>query len=207
MKTQYSTQKKSAIFKAITFILVLILQSNFSNAQISKKCFGLILNTTTTGNGHGLIFSPGIIFNSNKSQLALEFNFQKRNGNFSGTQLTYEYAIYNGSNPRNLYCDKDIFDVFLYLNARYNSNLVLGDNQIRIEKKADPESSTDFSNLKFSTAEMYLGFGVRTKIAKHIKWVNSIGIGGYETLSGAKDIYREGSTICLTLKTGLSINL
>lgn len=97
--------------------------------------------------------------------------------------------------------------MFLYLNARYNSNLVLGDFQIRVEKKVNPECSTDFSNLKFSTAEMYLGFGVRTKITKKIKWVNSIGIGGYKTLSGAEDIYREGSTICLTLKTGLSITL
>ena len=80
----------------------------------------------------------------------------------------------------------------------------MGTSQIKVEKKIDPESSIDFNNVRLNTAEMYLGFGVRTKLVKGLNWVNSIGIGGYTTFNNIDILYREKSTICLSLKTGLS---
>ena len=207
MKTTQTNQKVNSLFiKSVIIALITIIEFTNANAQINKSNFDVTLSTTTTGNGHGLMFNPGLIFVSKNSSIALEFNFQKRKGNFAGTELTYEYSIYNGSSTSNIYCNGDVFDVFLFLIARYNTNQLLGESQIKVERKVDHEGSYDYENIKMNTAEAYIGFGVRTKIAKHIKWVNSIGFGGYTTLNNTDILYREQSTLCLTLKTGLLLS-
>ena len=204
MKTTQHNQVTSNFKVKSKLILIAVMLITSTLLSQEKPRFGLVLNTITTGNGHGLIFSPGIMVSKGNSLLSLEMNIQKRQGNITGSQLNYEYSIYNGTSPTNVYCDRDLFDVFLYVNARYNQNQLLGENQIRVEKRVEPESSVKFENIKLNTAEMYVGFGVRTKITKHLKWVNSIGIGGYTTLNNSTVLYRENSSICLSLKTGIS---
>jgi hypothetical protein len=175
------------------------------SAQLIKN-MGLIINTTTTGNGHGLTFNPGVMFSKGNVLLSSEMNFQRMRGNFTGGQLTFEYAIYNGIGKGNQFCDQDMFDVFLFVNTRYNQNQYLGQSQLKTERKIAYDSSIEFDKVRVNTVELYLGFGVRTKITNRLKWNNSIGIGGYKSLNETQELYRENSSICLTLKTGLSVD-
>jgi hypothetical protein len=196
MKTTFTILKKAVV-------ALCIMKSVVSNAQVNA---GFNLSRYSTGSGFGATYAPGINISTGKHAFDLALNVQERKMNVSGGQLTYAYTIFNGATDKDI-CAREKWELFLFLNATYNPNSILGNHQIRTENKVATETTVDFTRLRFSSMEGYVGFGANLRITDRFKWTNAIGIGGWNTLKGQRDLYREYSSMSLYLKTGFSFSI
>src|SRR5262249_22817022 len=101
----------------------------------------------------------------------------------AGGKLTYEYCLFDETSNDDIFSHSRC-ELFVFTNILYNTNAILSNGQIRMEKQVKPESVVDYTSLKFQTVESYTGFGLKIKINERLKWVNAIGIGGWVTING-----------------------
>lgn len=190
--------------KCISIVALAILLSTNVFSQNKKSGFGISASTSISGAGFGTLYTPGVYYSKNKTKIELGLNIQKRKLNTSGAQINVEYLLF--SDEKGCYNDGLMGDVelFSFATIRYNSSAYLSKGQIGREKKINPDNNMSYGNLKLSAIEGYAGFGLKVRIIDNLKWNNSIGFGGWQTLSGEKTLYREYSSVSLTLGSSLS---
>ena len=190
--------------KCISILALSILISTKMFSQNKKSGFGISTSSSISGAGFGTMYTPGIYYQFNKTKIELGLNIQKRKLNTSGAQINFEYLLFN--DEKGCYNDGLMGNIELYSFAtiRYNSSAYLSKGQVGREKKINPDNNVRYDNLKLSAIEGYAGFGVKIKLVDNLKWNNSIGFGGWQTLSGGNNLYREQSSVSLTLGSSLS---
>lgn len=191
------------------------------NSNISE--FGYTMSWSGSSSGFGAMYNPGVFISKGNCTSVLALNIQQRRMNFSGLQYTFEYSIINlmksvggwyeneHVNSSYYYNNQDQseskFDFFLFANVKYNFNAYLGMERMKIEKYIYPESDINLAKLKFSDVEGCFGFGGKINVTEQLKIKGSIGVGGYNTLSGEKKLDREYSNAGLFFKIGLIGNI
>lgn len=207
MKTKINTtvSKMQLTLKALAVAFVLLTNSGISQSQ--SLGIGVGISSTVGGCGYGTIYNPSIHVSKGPVQVELAANIQKRKFNFTGAQLSLEYSIFDGCNGVLDEYAREGFQVFLFTSANYNRGAYLGKMQLKTERRVADDSQINFESLRYNSVDMTAGFGVKVHLIKGLKWVNSVGFSGWQTLKGEKATYREYSSFCLKLKSGLTYDL
>lgn len=206
MKNQKVTigQKAQQTIKGMYIVALSLLLNNNVSSQIKNSFYGISASSSLSGIGFGAMYTPGVYYKTDKSKFELGLNFQKRTMKMSGIQTNFEYTLFD--DQKGCYNDGLAGDIelFTFLTLRYHANAYLSQGQINREKKITPDSNLPLSDLKFSAIEGYAGFGLKIRVVGHLKWSNSVGFGGWKTVSGENSLYREYNAISLGLNSGLS---
>lgn len=192
--------------KGICIVALSLLVSTNAVSQTKKTHFGVSASSSLSGAGFGTMYTPGVYYKTDKTKIELGLNIQKRKFNMSGMQVNFEYILFD--DQKGCYNDGLMGDLelFSFATVRYNSSAYLSKGQIGREKKINPDNNRSFDNLKFSAIEGYVGLGLKIRVVDNLKWSNSIGFGGWKTLSGDKSLYREYNSVSIALNTGLSFD-
>jgi len=206
MKTKLNSTLKSVSFtkKALIVLLALVLNSVSMHSQTENNKFGVGLSSTVGGCGFGTIYNPSVHFYHGPFRMELAASIQKRKLNLTGAQFTFEYAIFDGCNRAADKLAMQGFQLFLFSATNYNQGAYLGKSQLRTERRVADDAQIDFDALRYNTIDVTIGFGNRIQLTKKIKWVNSIGFSGWQTLKGERATYREYASFSLKLKSGLT---
>jgi hypothetical protein len=199
----YSYMLTKKLFLLSIFFTVIV-QNAISQKYplIPKSHFGISVSGIATADGFGLQFSPSIYYRSNRSSCMLGAIIQKQKMNVSGAQFTFEYTLMKVEED-----ELKRLELFCFLSGMYQANALLGKNALWLENRVNPEHSVNTSHFRFKTLEAYLGFGLRTKVCKHIQWVNCIGFGGYKSFEFPDHLYYAKHNVGLICKTGISFGL
>jgi hypothetical protein len=186
--------------------LTLVISIEGAHSQPTRPGLRITFSSCSTGSGFGATYNTGLALKKDRHQFEASIEFQKRELNRSGGQLTYEFSIFDGTRDGEM--DAPIpCEMFLVSNVRYTRNAMLGKGQMQTEMLVANDVQSDLHSLRFSTVEGYLGFGIKVKIIRNIYWVNAIGIGGWMTLEGTKKLYREYQSQSISLKTGFTFDI
>ncbi|MDP2385428.1 MAG: hypothetical protein Q8M29_03580 [Bacteroidota bacterium] len=182
-------------------ILSVVIASTSMYAQENKARLGMSATSSVTGSGFGTIYSPGIFLTTGKSLFEAGLSVQKRKLNVSGARINYEYTVFDGAtSPCSEYSNERL-ELYFFANATYHNSAYLSKAQLRLEKQVNKESSMKFNELKYNAAEMYGGFGLRIKVLNKLKWVNSMGVGGWKTFKGETNLERACTDMGLLFST------
>lgn len=205
MKKNYLTLFEKVLkvnaFSLITMLCVLV--SGGASAQKSKPALGVSLTSSLTGIGFGTQYSPGLFLVSGKKRIEAGPVFQKRDMNFTGFRANFSYTVYDGATA--LYPGNEKLELFFYNEAIWHNSAKLGKSQMQLEKQVSRnELKVDLAALSYKAVEAYAGFGLRIKLTNQLKWGNAIGVGGWHTISGEKDLEREYNSMSLVFRTNLT---
>jgi hypothetical protein len=184
--------------KGLLSSLLLIGFVAISIGQTNQMRFGFVISRSSSGNGFGSFYHPGINVSVGKSEIDLTANFQHKKMNFSGGMVSYRYNVMEGDNNPG-----ERMGLFVFSDIKFISNAHLSNRSADLERRISPESSVNFSSLKFSTVEGYAGFGAKYTVCKPLQVYGSIGMGGWCTLSGTSKLHREYNSQSLSLKVGV----
>src|ERR1700741_1605316 len=202
----YKTVNKFITKKTIIALLGFVLMVQYGTCQqvssIQKGNIGLAVSSMFNADGYGVQYLPSVYYKKNRSSYFIAPIVQKQKANISGVQLNYEYTFVAEGEA-----DAKRLELFCFATGMYQANALLGKQALHNESVANPEYVGNVSQLHFKSAEAYTGFGMRIKLFKNIKWVNSIGAGGYASFNAPQHLYYADHNFGLYLKTGLSIDL
>jgi hypothetical protein len=185
-------------FKKGIILLFFVLAAGICTGQTKKTGLTLTASTSLSGNGFGAIYNPGISLISGNSRFGIAAAIQSHTMNFSGAQMNYEYELTEG-------CDEDQrIHLFVFANATYFSNASLSKRWIAMERKVAPENTLALESLKFNSVEGYAGFGAKCRLSNHLDLFGSVGAGGWYTISGNRQLFREYCSPSIQLKAGIS---
>lgn len=203
------TIRKSAkqTLRTACFVAVTIFINNNIVAQSSSSNFGIEINSSISGSGFGIIYTPGIYYKINQCRLSLGANIHKRDLYTSGMFANFEYKLTSDSKERYRYSEDTKLELFTFVSLRYYNNAVLCKSTINRELEMAPNCNMDLNKMKLTVVEGYTGFGLKLKLIERLKWINSIGVGAYSTISDNKCAFRESNSISLSLNTGLLFDL
>lgn len=208
MKTQTLKigQKAQQTVKGVCIVaLSLCLNNNLLSQNQSPK-FGVEATSSISGAGLGTIYAPGLYYKANDCKIELCLNIQNRKFNISGIQVNFEYTLFDDSKGcYNASLAGDL-ELFVFSTIKYNANAFLSNSQIKREQKVSPDKNLPLENLKFSVVEGYVGTGLKVKLSERVKWSNSIGFGGWKTLKGEQNLYRDYNGVSIGLNTSLSMD-
>lgn len=208
--SQQAPKTFSLLKNAAKLFIFTLLLSKTALAQSTKdKALGFSASSIVSSSGFGTLYSPGVFYSSGKHFIEVAPSFQKREFHLSGVRLRYEYTVFDGSKiVKNEYGNENL-ELFFFGGVRYHHSAILSKAQIRREELVarGKETNIVFEELKYRAVESYVGFGLRRKLSKKIKWSNSIGFGAWHTIKGEKNVDRECTGPGISLKTSLLISL
>jgi len=182
----------------ILVLVILLVQKGIGQSSAIK--YGVSISRSSSGNSFGPFYNPGAIVKVRNNQFELAANIQQRNTRFSGAQFTHEYIYFGGDEAV-----EEKTQLFVFYNMKLITNASLNRRNAYIERRNSPESKVNFDNLRFTTMEAYIGFGLKLKLTEHLKLASLIGIGAWSTLSGESNLLcRDYKSMSLTLKIGVS---
>lgn len=201
---QINKNSVSTIF-LFKIIIVLLLISNIGFSQGARIHFGISAASSITGSGFGIQYSPGVFCKFGNKNIEIGAIIQKRNFNASGVRVNYEYTVFDGENLQYGEEGNRNLELFFFSTIIYEHAAKLSSAQIRLERKVSrAESAKEYDKFEFNAIEAYEGFGLRIKLSNRLKWVNSIGVGGWKTFFGERSLDREYNSVGLFLRTSLS---
>jgi len=184
----------------VLILALLVLLFDKAIGQATPVNYGFSISRSSSGNNFGSFYNPGLIVNVRNNQFEIAANVQQRNTKFSGAQFTHEYIYFDGDEAAG-----QRVQLFVFYNMKLITNASLTKKNAYKERGNAPEREMNFDNLRFTTAEAYMGFGMKLKMTEHVKLYSLIGIGAYNTLSGESNLrFRDSKSVSLTLKTGIS---
>jgi len=203
MKTNITSWGRKALkgIKNLFLVAFMVSISNQALAQTSTKV-GLTLSRSSSGNGFGAFYNPGITINHNRSQFMLAAKIQQTKMHLSGGQMSFEFAVMEGSNEPG--CRTELF---VFTTTKFIHTAFLTKRNSELERWVNKESQTDFNNLKFTTFEAYAGFGAKLWLSEKVKLGSSIGFGGYGTLNKVGNLNRESKSMSISFNLGITANL
>ena len=202
----YKAVNKFITKKTMVVLLGLVLMVQYGKCQqvssVQKGNIGLAVSSMFNADGYGVQYLPSVYYKKNRNTYFIAPIVQKQKANVSGVQLNYEYTFLAESEA-----DGNRLELFCFATGIYQANALLGKQAVHNESVANPEYVGNVSQLHFKSAEAYTGFGLRIKLFKNVKWVNSIGAGGYASFNSPQHLYYADHNFGLYLKTGISIDL
>jgi len=192
---------KTAALMLLSFVLIVQYGVCQQYTPIQKGNVGLAISSMFNADGYGVQYLPSVYYKKNRSTYFVAPIIQKQKANVSGVQLNYEYTLVTPDET-----DTRGLELFCFATGIYQNNALLGKQTLHNEGVANPEY-LGASQLHFKSAEAYTGFGLRIKLFKNVKWVNSIGAGGYASFNFPQHLYYTDHNFGLYLKTGISVDL
>ena len=172
------------------------------NTPVQKGNFGLAISSIADADGYGTQLLPSVYYKSNRSAYFIAPIVQKQKSNMSGIQLNYEYTLVDEGEA---YAKR--LELFCFATGIYQNDALMGKHALCNESMANPEFSENICQLHFKSVEAYAGFGLRIKLFKNVKWVNSLGAGGYTSFNFPCHLYYADHNFGMILKTGITIDL
>lgn len=190
------------LVKTATWFFLMALLGTFgaSLAYGQQLSIGASLNGFVSGSGLGSSLSPQLTAGTERHLFLAGINFQNRHGNFTGVRSRYEF-IFNPS---------DAQEIFLFYDAAWHHNALLGNFTARQESFLNPEFAGYFTNVRIKTLEQHIGFGMNAYVIGSFKVFGAIGAGYYYTMNCERQNvfqYREKSNFSLMLMTGIKIDI
>jgi hypothetical protein len=193
---------------SLSIIAVFCFYTTIATAQLRKsqeKKFGIRITSTITGGGFGLLNSPQIFCEREAWHFHGGLLFQKGIRHVSGLVAGAEYSVIRahqaGDDIESDWTTNTEF--FFFARSIFQNNAFLGKAVADVEERAAPESAINFRQLKLRAAELYGGFGIRTKWTDYLRWTTSIGIGGFATAKNSYKLYRDNYGVAIILQTGI----
>ena len=172
------------------------------NTPVQKGNFGLAVSSIIDADGYGTQLLPSVYYTRNRGTYFISPIVQKQKSNVSGIQLNYQYTLVGEGEA---YAKR--LELFCFATGIYQNNALMGKHALLIESMANPTFTENFCQLHFKSVEAYAGFGLRIKLFKNVKWINSLGAGGYASFNFPHHLYYENHNFGMILKTGFSIDL
>lgn len=186
-------------------VVICITHAAAAQQEPKKTHMGIAVLLQVNANGYGSSYLPGLYFSKNRSTLNLSPVIQNRNLNLAGLQLGYAYTIageaVDGLRGPELY---------LFVNGAYNNNALMGKAALQNEYTANRLSSeAQVTNLRFQSAELFGGVGLKLNLIRNLKWTSSVGLGGNTSFNFPhyNEMYYSANNFGLNLSTGLTYNL
>lgn len=196
------TYNKSIFLILLSFLLIAQYGICQQFTKAKKSGFGLAISSMINVDGYGTQYLPAAYYKKNRSYFFAGPTVQKEKLNVSGVQFNYEYSLVKEDDS---YTKR--LELFCFATALYQHNATLGKQTLRDESIANPEYTGNISQMNFKAVEVYGGFGLRIKLFKSLKWINSIGGGGYSCFNFPQHLYYANHNMGLYFKTGISFDL
>ncbi len=210
MKTQTTTQKTRIIVTLIGMFFILCLLSVTANAQLieqnKKTAFGLSLESQVTANGYGATTLPGLYLKQGRRAYTLSATVQNRKLNMSGFQFSYAYSVTGLEATGN--CNE--LELYFFTSAAYHYNAIMGRHTLKEEVLTNRTANENsVGDLRFKSAELYAGVGIKVNLAKNLKWISSIGVGGYTSFDfpDHQKLFYDAKNAGLLLRTGIKYEI
>jgi hypothetical protein len=194
--------RKKIVLLAVSLVFSLEYGICQQNTPIQKGNFGLAALSIADADGYGTQLLPSVYYKKNRGTYYIAPIIQKQKTNVSGIQLNYEYTLVGEGEA---YAKR--LELFCFATGIYQNDALMGKHALCNESMANPEFSDNICQMHFKSVEAYAGFGLRIKLFKNVKWVNSLGGGGYTSFNFPCHLYYAGHNLGMILKTGISIDL
>ncbi|MES2762660.1 MAG: hypothetical protein V4677_10645 [Bacteroidota bacterium] len=193
--------------KSLSFVLLLLTLSMSSQPfHTSYKSSGVSVYGQISANGYGSLRMPALFYKNSCHTYFVGLSIQKSRTVVSGIQFNYNYSVTGLTTPGG----ENVPELYFYMSSAYNFNTKLGKENLRNEYMANP-SATDnnVSSLRFQSAEIFVGAGLRLSFLKRFSWDNSIGFGGNYSFNFPEKLklYYRKTNSGLQLRTGISYSL
>ena len=172
---------------------------------------GIGLFSQISANGYGTEYSPQVFLKKGRKVYYAGPLIQKRQGNLSGLQLNFTYSLTGPDAPfayQKGYSQN--IELFAFVTAAYSKGAILGKHTLMEENYVNRMAcENNISGIRFKSAELYAGVGLKIQFLKNFKWINNMGIGGYTSFGYPKkmDLYYNARSLGLILKTGISYEI
>jgi hypothetical protein len=218
MKAMYTSknncEKQAIHFSKINVIISIVFSASFMCAQGGGSFkAGLSAGAYTSGNAHGTTYDVSATLYNGTHQLSLGPCIQNRKPSVCGLRFGYSYILTGQESYPNNRFEKaneyNPFQLFAFTKSQYIANGYLSCPAVRREEAFAANKSENNSNateIKLSTVEACIGFGLNYKLTKNLVWSNYVGFGAYYHLNYSKVLYSEKTAPMLTLGTSLTIN-
>ncbi len=220
------------------YYVALLLCFHHSNAQVDqhyKTMIGVALGSSISGNGHGSIYLPQLVFTNKRSAFLLGACLQKQALRFNGAKLAYEFVLnartkkvieeeaedstdmvyqyFKSNDPRedvNLDPNhgpniEQRVNFKLYVYAEYLKNNLLSHCTQKMEAHVNRVEGYDWKTATLSTVEGGLGFELGVRLAKNVQWNTFIAASFYYHTKYINNMHHEQFSPCITLGTSISI--
>ncbi|MES2567091.1 MAG: hypothetical protein V4565_09515 [Bacteroidota bacterium] len=212
--TQYNLKNSNSNILALCLIFILATKTIYSQSINQGYHLGAGVGTHLSGNSHGAIYDLSLSLYDGKNHFSIGPSIQKRKEKVCGGTLRYTRILTGQENfssneavldPTN---DCQRIQLFSFVNAQYLKGAGLSYKAIKLEEAASKQNDfqTDYSKYELSTVELFVGFGINTKINKKLVWSSSIGFGTYYHLNYINGLYNERMAPVLMLGTALRLN-
>lgn len=196
----------------VCFLLVLVSSTikgqRDSLPHIHPVSSGFSLYSNCSGSGLGTFYSPGFFLSKKGNLISVGPTINKSNFRISGVHLNFEHTFMGDDKDRRYDNYNEMLDIFGFSSMFYRPSTALNRKTLAMECNKSSEFKKSLENTKLQTLEAYIGFGIRIKILKNLKWLNCIGFGGYYSPNRPKGLLSgDRSESCLVFKTGLNLNL
>jgi hypothetical protein len=166
---------------------------------------GFIASGMISANQYGGQYSPMLYYKKSRRTYSIGPVIQNKTLNLSGVQFNYDYTIVGEDAIGNEAYDKNL-ELFCFATTSYYNNASYGKRAVLEEHMANRNYEGDVCKLRFKSIEVFGGMGLKMKLFKNIKWVNSIGLGSSTSFSFPKHLYHDAINTGLIIKTGISVD-
>lgn len=219
MKNSFYTKQENNFKNKTTGIFAICLLLIMGIPSIAQKSntgyrMGMGVGTHLSGNSHGAMYSISLSLYDGKNHFSIGPCIQKRKEEVCGGSFRYariltgqETFLADGSSYKGEdECHR--IQLFTFIQAQYIKGATLSYRAVKMEEAASKQNDyqTDYSKYQLSTAELFAGFGINTKINKKLIWSNSIGFGTYYHIDYFNGLYNERIAPVIMLGTALRLN-
>jgi hypothetical protein len=207
---QMKNLKNKNTMKSILLIVSFFFIAEYGFCQgpaiTNNENLGFIASTMISANQYGGQYSPMLFYKKNRRTYAIGPVIQNQRMNFSGVQLDYKYTIVGVDVPGDEPYNENI-ELFCFVTAAYYNNALLGKRAVWEEHMANEGYEGDVCKLRLKSVEVFGGAGLKIKLFKNIKWVNSVGLGSSTAFHLPHHLYHEAINTGVILRTGISIDI
>jgi len=174
------------------------------NTPVRNENMGFSTSAMVSASGYGGRYVPMLYFKRNRQTYFIGPVIQNQKLNFAGFQFNYDYALVGEDAPTK--ADNKNVELFCFFTSSYDFRALLGKRALWEEHMANSKYEGDPCKLRFKSVSMYGGIGLKIRILKNLKWINSIGAGGYTSFDFPGNLYYNASNLGLIIKTGISFD-
>lgn len=180
-------------------------------AKPLKYKFGFGMEMYTSGNAHGTFYAAQVRVSRGRSGFSFGPCLQKRLLQVNGIKLNYSYLLTGinegydqdeeGENKKD---PSDILELRLLVSAQYIDKAGLSYKAARVETLANPETTINYNNMRFSTIEGAVCLELDLNL-KFMKIRSYMGASVYNHFNYVNGMYRPKCSPALMFGTGFII--
>ena len=167
---------------------------------------GMGVDLCSSGNGHGVFYTPYVSFHKGRNTFILGPTIQSRSMSVNGGKFTYTRNLSGNCQTfvkDNYYNSTDVIQLNFFCYLQYNQSALLSNSTIRDEKMVCRGLDVNWNAVRFSTVETGTGIEFRININNNLCVKNYIGASVYQHLDYIVGMDHEQCASSLTLGTGI----